>query len=68
MRISKRAFTWFWIKFLGGGSGLGRAICQKLAEHGASLVVVDLKKETAQETVELIQKGNIDFSTIFSFF
>lgn len=59
----------FELNFLGGGSGLGRAICQKLAEHGASLVVVDLKKETAQETVELIQKGNInDFSTIFSFF
>uniref|UniRef100_A0A914E7V0 (3R)-3-hydroxyacyl-CoA dehydrogenase n=1 Tax=Acrobeloides nanus TaxID=290746 RepID=A0A914E7V0_9BILA len=42
----------------GGGSGLGRAICQRLAENGASLVVVDLRKETAQETVDLLSKAS----------
>lgn len=45
----------------GGGSGLGRAICQRLAENGASLVVVDLRKETAQETVDLLSKGTTNF-------
>ena len=38
----------------GGGSGIGRAICERLAEHGARLVVADLDKEKAKETVALL--------------
>ncbi|KAK6032223.1 oxidoreductase, short chain dehydrogenase/reductase family protein, partial [Ostertagia ostertagi] len=39
---------------LGGASGIGRAICHRLAQHGAKLVVVDLNKDAAQETVKKI--------------
>uniref|UniRef100_A0A914BYF4 (3R)-3-hydroxyacyl-CoA dehydrogenase n=1 Tax=Acrobeloides nanus TaxID=290746 RepID=A0A914BYF4_9BILA len=42
----------------GGGRGIGRAICQKLAEQGASVLVVDINQESAQETVNLLQKGH----------
>ncbi|KAK5983658.1 Estradiol 17-beta-dehydrogenase 8 [Trichostrongylus colubriformis] len=38
----------------GGASGIGRAICHRLAQHGAKLVVVDVNKDAAQETVKKI--------------
>ena len=34
----------------GGGSGIGKASCIAFAREGAKVVVVDLKKETAEET------------------
>uniref|UniRef100_A0AC34QU31 Estradiol 17-beta-dehydrogenase 8 n=1 Tax=Panagrolaimus sp. JU765 TaxID=591449 RepID=A0AC34QU31_9BILA len=40
----------------GGGSGIGRAICQNLAKNGASVLVVDIQDKAAQETVELLQQ------------
>ncbi|KHN86727.1 Estradiol 17-beta-dehydrogenase 8 [Toxocara canis] len=33
----------------GGGSGIGRAICNRLADHGAKLIVVDQSKKSAEE-------------------
>uniref|UniRef100_A0A1I7Z2C7 Estradiol 17-beta-dehydrogenase 8-like n=1 Tax=Steinernema glaseri TaxID=37863 RepID=A0A1I7Z2C7_9BILA len=42
----------------GGGSGIGRAICERLAQQGARLVVVDLKKETAESTCFNLVKAN----------
>ena len=39
----------------GGGSGIGRAACQRMAAEGASVVVVDRDAATAQRTVELIE-------------
>lgn len=39
----------------GGGSGIGRAIAQSLAGAGASVVVADLTRESAEETVAAIQ-------------
>lgn len=39
----------------GGGSGIGRAISLRFAEEGASLVVVDLLQDRADETARLIQ-------------
>lgn len=38
----------------GGGSGLGRAIAQGLAEAGATVVVADINQEAARETADAI--------------
>ena len=40
----------------GAGSGLGQAAALKLAEQGASIVVVDLVEETGLETVKKIEQ------------
>ncbi|MDM3872122.1 SDR family oxidoreductase [Porticoccus sp. W117] len=39
----------------GGGSGIGQAVCQRLAGEGAHVLIVDLNMDTAQQTVEQIQ-------------
>jgi len=38
----------------GGGSGIGRAACRRLAGEGARVMVVDLDDAAAQRTVELV--------------
>jgi NAD(P)-dependent dehydrogenase (short-subunit alcohol dehydrogenase family) len=38
----------------GGGAGIGRAACQRLAEEGAQIVVTDFDDKGGQETVDLI--------------
>lgn len=40
----------------GGASGMGRAIAQELAAHGASVVVADIAAEGGEETVARIRK------------
>lgn len=42
----------------GGGSGIGRAIALRFAEEGARVIVNDLKREKAQETVDAIAAGS----------
>ena len=37
----------------GGGAGIGRAICQRLAAEGAHVAVLDIRQETADETLRL---------------
>jgi NAD(P)-dependent dehydrogenase (short-subunit alcohol dehydrogenase family) len=40
----------------GGGSGLGKAICEELAKRGAKVLVTDMRLETAEATAEGIKK------------
>ena len=43
----------------GGGSGIGKAVCLKLAEYGAIVAVIDLVIEKAEAVVKEIEKlGN----------
>jgi NAD(P)-dependent dehydrogenase (short-subunit alcohol dehydrogenase family) len=39
----------------GGGSGIGRSVCLRLASNGAKVLVLDLDKHTASETAHLIK-------------
>jgi 3-oxoacyl-[acyl-carrier protein] reductase len=42
----------------GGARGIGRAICERLAAEGASLAIVDIMQEVANETAaEFMEKG-----------
>jgi glucose 1-dehydrogenase len=41
----------------GGGSGIGRAVCVRLAADGAAVVVADVVPETAVETAAQLQAG-----------
>ena len=41
----------------GGGSGIGRAICQRLAEDGYHIVILDLDEGAGFETVGLVKEA-----------
>jgi 2-hydroxycyclohexanecarboxyl-CoA dehydrogenase len=40
----------------GGGSGIGRSICEGLAEFGADVAIADLNEELAPETAGLLKR------------
>jgi NAD(P)-dependent dehydrogenase (short-subunit alcohol dehydrogenase family) len=40
----------------GGGSGIGRATCERFAAEGGRVVVADLNDQHGQETVRAIEK------------
>jgi NAD(P)-dependent dehydrogenase (short-subunit alcohol dehydrogenase family) len=44
----------------GGGSGIGKASCLLFAKEGAKVVVVDLKKDAAQATVDEVKERGGD--------
>ena len=39
----------------GGGSGIGRATCQRFGKEGSSVVVAEINEESGQGTVDLIK-------------
>lgn len=42
----------------GGGSGIGRACCKKLAQYGAKVIAADINLEGAKKTAETILEMN----------
>jgi NAD(P)-dependent dehydrogenase (short-subunit alcohol dehydrogenase family) len=40
----------------GGGFGIGRSICEGLAEFGADVAVADINEDTAKETAKIISR------------
>uniref|UniRef100_A0A3P9KEC4 (3R)-3-hydroxyacyl-CoA dehydrogenase n=1 Tax=Oryzias latipes TaxID=8090 RepID=A0A3P9KEC4_ORYLA len=51
----------------GGGSGIGRAVCQRLASEGASVVVADINQESADETFSSLPdnlRGQVHMATV----
>ena len=49
----------------GGGSGIGRAVCQALAKEGAAVAAADINRKQVEETVKLLDTGtSIQFSSI----
>src|SRR5437588_13117628 len=41
----------------GGGSGIGEAICGRLAAQGAAVAVLDISAEAAERTASAIRRG-----------
>lgn len=44
----------------GGGNGLGRQICIKLAQEGCNVAVVDIDFDGAQTTANMVKKYGVD--------
>ena len=41
----------------GGGSGIGRAVCQALAKEGAAVAAADISRQNVEETLTLLDTG-----------
>ncbi len=44
----------------GGARGIGKAICARFAEEGASLAIVDILKEVAEQTAEEFRQKGVE--------
>ena len=44
----------------GGGQGIGKAICEKLADNGANIIIFDINEEIGNQTVkDISEKYNV---------
>lgn len=44
----------------GGGSGIGKAICERFGKEGGSIAVVDLNEQSGNQTVQLLTSAGSD--------
>jgi NAD(P)-dependent dehydrogenase (short-subunit alcohol dehydrogenase family) len=44
----------------GGAQGIGKAFCEALGSAGANVAVVDMNKQTAEETAHLLSKDGVE--------
>ncbi|XP_016349917.1 (3R)-3-hydroxyacyl-CoA dehydrogenase [Sinocyclocheilus anshuiensis] len=51
-------FAFCCVSSKGGGSGIGRTVCQRFASEGASVVVADRNEESANQTLELLSRDH----------
>ena len=51
------------VHITGGGSGIGRAICEKVAAEGGHACILDYSEEQGVETVTLIEATGGKFGT-----
>jgi len=56
----KTKYKAHWALVTGGSSGLGKALCEKLAKHGLNVVVVALEDKLLDGTVAELQKAYPD--------
>jgi 3-oxoacyl-[acyl-carrier protein] reductase len=47
---------------VGGGQGIGRAICEAYAREGAAVGVVDIRQDTAEQAAEALRAQPRRFS------
>jgi len=47
----------------GAAAGIGRAIAERFAEEGASLLITDVAREGLEQTAETLRKGGTDVET-----
>ena len=47
------------VAITGGGSGIGKLSCQRFAEAGARVAVIDINSTTAQQTADEITKAGL---------
>lgn len=59
LELSVIACSSFHVQVTGGGNGLGRGICLKLAEHGCNVAVADLNLDAANAVVDEIKRRGL---------
>ncbi|RHV89181.1 SDR family NAD(P)-dependent oxidoreductase [Lachnospiraceae bacterium OF09-33XD] len=58
-QMMKFDFSGKTVAITGGGSGIGKLSCQRFAEAGARVAVIDINSTTAQQTADEITKAGL---------